>query len=133
MDRRHFLGAVSGAIAGLTAWLGGARLDPGPEAQASLSNRLVAVFRAPRSAAAVGRRFLDRHPEEAGAEPLATRIAADLRARGCDPLRADTAELRAALSRQIQADFDTARVVHVQGWLLSATEARLCGLAATIL
>lgn len=129
MDRRHFLGALSGVIVGLPAWFGAA----GSEAQARLSHRLVAVFRQPQSAIAVGRRFLDRHPEEAGAEPLTTRIVADLQARGWDPLRADTATLRAALSRQIQADFDTARVVQVQGWLLSATEARLCGLAAAIL
>jgi len=105
MDRRLFLGA----IASLTAWAGGTRLASGTALEADL----------------------DRHPEEAGR--LNARLAADLRAAGCDPLRADTAALRAALARRIQADFDSARVVPVQGWLLSATEARLCGLAATIL
>ena len=31
---------------------------------------------------------------------------------------------------EIRADFAAARTVRVEGWILSATEARLCGLAA---
>jgi hypothetical protein len=50
-----------------------------------------------------------------------------------DPAKIESAELSAAVARGVQADFSESRVMHLDGWVLSATEARLCGLAALIL
>ena len=84
----------------------------------------------PASAAAVGRAYLADHPDEADRDRLAAQLGAGLRCQDCDPARSDTARLRAGLARQLRADFGQSRVVRVDGWVLSLTEARLCALAA---
>lgn len=99
-------------------------------ARPSRAELLLAALGRPQSAAAVGRRYLAGHPQEADRAWLAAQLDADLRCQDCDPLQADERRLRAGLSRQIRADFARRRVVRVEGWVLSVTEARLCALAA---
>ena len=112
-------------------WLGraglgrGCRPGSGPRAA-----RLLAALDRPASAAAVGRAYLAAirpRPTGAGSPPGSKQA---LRCQACDPAQDRIALLRAALARQIRADFAAARVVRVDGWVLSETEARLCGLAA---
>ena len=94
------------------------------------ADRLVAVLGRPASAAVVGRAYLAAHPAEAKRDWLAERLSADLRCHDCHPARSDAGRLRAGLARQLRADFGQSRVVRVDGWVLSLTEARLCALAA---
>jgi hypothetical protein len=71
-------------------------------------------------AAAIGARYLRAHPDEIAA---VRRLAArDLRAGG----RRDGDARRRALRRACARDFAEGRVVRVDGFVLSRTEARLC-------
>jgi hypothetical protein len=119
------LGALCAAWTGpLRAWLQPADGRPAGGAH------LLAMLGRPESAAAVGRAFLAGHPAEADRSRLTARLERTLRGQGCDPAHDRSERLRAALAREIRADFAGARVVRVGGWVLSETEARLCGLAA---
>ena len=105
------------------AWLQtGTRPDRG--------QRLLSALGRPKSAAVVGRRYLAGHPQEADRAWLAAQLEADLSCQGCAPLPGDRPALRAGFSHQIRTDFARGRVVRVEGWVLSVTEARLCALAA---
>jgi hypothetical protein len=131
MQRRRFLrlGAASGLWIGWPAraqgWFAPAR-PPQP------ADRLTAVFRQRTSAAAVGRAYLAGHPGEAGIDHLVIELGNALRRWDCEPDRADRITLRAAMSRLFKEDFARNRVVKVDGWVLSLSEARLCALAALV-
>lgn len=130
MKRRQFLTtfALSGAL--WTVWQSRARAWLPSWRGAAAADRLVAVLRRPASAAVVGRAYLAGHPAEADRDWLAAQLDADLRCQNCNPARSDAARLRAGLARQLRVDFAQSRVVRVDGWVLSVTEARLCALAA---
>lgn len=134
MQRRHLLGALSSATIALACWprlaLGRLESRPAP----SLAYRLVGALRQQASATRVGRAFLRAHPAEADVGRLTASLADDLCGQACDPASAGSspAGLRAAFARQVRADFTTGRVTRVDGWVLSVTEARLCGLAALV-
>lgn len=126
MRRRSFLSILVSAGALAAGWPASGREGLTAEPIRSL----LASLGHGKSAAVVGNAFLRRHPGEADAQHLATNIAADLRCRGCEPGRASRARLRRAITEQVREDFAQNRVVDVDGWVLSATEARLYGLAA---
>ena len=130
MKRRQVVIALGAWIAFLTARPHGAwawlRDAPRPDA----AERLLSALGRPESAAVVGRRYLAGHPGEADRRRLAESLDLDLRRQDCDPAQADPARLRAGITRQVRADFAHGRVVRVDGWVLSVTEARLCALAA---
>jgi hypothetical protein len=92
----------------------------------------VAFFSRRTSAATVGRAYLAGHPREAEVDHLVGELRAALRRWDCEPDRADLTTLRAAMSRLVNEDFARSRVVRVDGWVLSLSEARLCGLAALL-
>jgi hypothetical protein len=73
------------------------------------------------SAAALGRTYLRLHHEEADADRLVSLILA--RGNGAHHLGTHVAS-------RIKADFDAGRVVSLEGWLVSPTEARLYALCA---
>jgi hypothetical protein len=99
----------------------------------TLPGRIVALFDHRDSARALGRAFLARAPTDAAAGELVDRIATRV-PRGRSTLEgADDRELRALLADAVTADFEALRVVDVDGWILSATEADLYALAATAL
>ena len=145
VKRRSVLATVLGG--GLAAWwaLGpGRALGRGLAAGgrtpgvADLAERLVGALGRPDSAAAVGRAYLARFPEEAVPARLVAGIAAAWEDEegggadggGFDPARADRAALRRRRRNQLRRDFARGRVVSVDGWVLAATEARLFALAA---
>jgi hypothetical protein len=81
---------------------------------------LACLFSALPSARAIGAVYL----RSCGAEGLdAETLAAAL------PTGLDGTELRSAIAARVRDDFANARVVTVDGWMLAATEARLCALA----
>lgn len=126
MRRRGFLSILISSGALIAGWPASGR----EKLTAEPIRSLLASLRHDESAAVVGNAFLRRHAGEADAQHLATSIAADLRCRGCDPRRVSRARLRRAIAEQVREDFAQNRVVDVDGWVLSSTEARLCGLAA---
>lgn len=128
MDRRKFLllggvGAVGGALLG-------APHVPGlrsiwQDGEGSLHGRLAALFHHQASARAIGRRYLQQHPLETNARHLLVGIDDRLRTAG-------DGELVFALQQRIRQDFVEERVVKLEGWILSVTEARLCALTELV-
>jgi hypothetical protein len=130
MRRRQLLAVLALGGAACAGWAGRARAWLAPAARHQQGVALLAAFSRPESAAAVGRAYLSGHPADADEIRLAADLADALRSRGCDPLTAPPARLRAAIADQIRADFASGQVVSVEGWVLSRSEARLCALAA---
>ncbi len=129
MRRREFVAGLAALSTVLVSWPAWAsRWLEG--SAASPAERLLAAFRHPDSAAAVGRAYLAGHPQDADTGCLVETISKHLHCRGCDPAQTSRADLRRAISHQVRDDFAQGRVVQVDGWVLSATEAQLCGLAA---
>jgi hypothetical protein len=128
MIRRRVLTglAATGALLGVGAYhsLGG----PGRADAAGVVHRFLAALRERGSAAAVGRAFLAAYPGERDAE----RLARDITARVGGSVAGGTTHLRHGISREIRRDFAIGRIVRVDGWILSETEAKLCGLAALL-
>ena len=132
MQRRGFLVSL-GAAGGLwLGWPARARAELALAGPRQSADRLVAVFSQRTSAAAVGRAYLAGHPDEGAIDHLVTELRAALRQCDCDPDCADLSTLRVATSRLVKEDFARSRVVRVDGWVLSRSEARLCGLAALL-
>jgi hypothetical protein len=132
MRRRRFLVCL-GAAGGLwIVWPARAGTRFAFSGPAQSADRLAAVFRRRTSAAAVGRAYLAGHPGEAAIGHLVTQLGKALRRWDCEPDRADRMTLRAAMSRLVKEDFASSRVVKVDGWVLSLSEARLCGLVALL-
>ena len=130
LSRREFLALAAAAGAALLAaeWAGAPL--PWARRQDRLIPRLLGVFQHAESARVVGAEYLRANPGEADAFQLADTIAAAVPGDAPTVLRASAAELRALLDHTTRADFAADRVVMLQGWILSATEARLYALAA---
>ena len=94
------------------------------------ADRLVRAFSSPESAAELGRAYLATAPGERSRTLLVDRIAAGLPNGYSVVQTADDATLLSLLSQRFQEDFTVGDTVTVGGWVLSRTEARLCGLAA---
>jgi hypothetical protein len=96
----------------------------------ALASKLTSLFSIRASAAVVGREYLRCTPGEAKLSLLVDLICSLREERHREIANADGAELRQLLVLQQQRDLEEDRIVHVNGWVLSHTEARLCGLAA---
>ena len=113
MDRRSVL---AGALALLGATAAPDRSWPkGAATVAETAARLGA------DAAEVGRRYLESNGSEANCELLADLVAANL--------DRDAGEAPEQMAMAASEDFRCGRVVTVDGWLLSRTEARICAIA----
>jgi hypothetical protein len=129
-DRRRFLAGLVG-LGVVSLRPPGARAGPRTEpAAGSTAPALAEVLRHRASAVAVGEAYLRvaRHERE----PRCLVRLIEVR---CGELvfEARGEALRRCLARRIRQDFAEGQVVEVQGWVLSATEARLCALAALLL
>jgi hypothetical protein len=91
------------------------------------AERLAALLRHRDSAQRVGREYLKARPQEACAAKLVTELTRDLKL----PTISDP-DLRAHFNKRSKADFRARRVVKLDGWILSETEARLCALTSLI-
>lgn len=84
------------------------------------------VFRNSESAREIGRRYLAEVPEENEPEAIESALTGSL---GTAPVAsAENSSLPARIRRATEADFETGRIVYLDGWMLSETEARLCAL-----
>lgn len=125
MNRRDFLAASGLNLIGLTlAWWPG-NTDCAKPAHEGLTEALAQD----ENACAVGRCYLEHHPEEANWQLLTSAVYG----RACDePMSGGRDTLTNQLVCRITADFEEERVVYLEGWMLAVTEARLCAMAALI-
>lgn len=97
-----------------------------------LASKLVGFFQDKESAGAVGREYLRIAPVEADTLELTELICAGRRERYTELSGASMGKVRRMLLHQQREDFEKGRIVNVQGWILSQTEARLYALAALV-
>jgi hypothetical protein len=124
MTRRAFLAAAALAAAG-----GGLvyRSRPGDfESKLDQTAEAARLFDELEAAQRIGRVYLDDHPEEAD---LATLVRLLEKESGWRTAWEGPSERIAELARwATRHDYDKGRIVAVEGWILSRTEARLCAL-----
>jgi len=119
IKRRVFLGSL---------FLMGAASLPPRRAGATTTGenaaeRLVALLRHRDSAKRVGREYLKARPQEACAANLVAQLTRDLKLQALSE-----GDLRAHFKQRSKADFSARRVVKLDGWIHSETEARLYAL-----
>jgi len=125
--RRRFLSRL--------VWLGLLGLGPlrAPTAVADRTpsdprtTRLKKIVPHTESAVVIGREYLRVAPADREPERLAALISSCCGERVFD---SDGDALRRSLVRRTRQDFAEGQIVRVHGWMLSVTEARLCGLVA---
>jgi hypothetical protein len=99
------------------------KLDP-------LSSRLKELLKHKESALSIGREYLRIVPNESNLKALLDFISSVC---GQSVLDLDAQKLREYLRLRTRQDFEEGHVIRIHGWMLSITEARLCGLAALAL
>ena len=132
ITRRRFLATVAG--------IGGAALAIKARpwtalvafAPVSAGERLAGLLAHRDSARVVGKAYLDHVPGESSVSRLVERISADLPEGRRTVLDASDDELRTLLAASIRSDFEDDRIVEVDGWVLSPTEARLYALTTLV-
>lgn len=92
--------------------------------------RLTELVPHTESAVVVGREYLRRAPAERDPGRLAALISSCC---GEGVFDSDGEALRRSLVRRTRQDFAEGQIVRLHGWMLSVTEARLCGLVALCL
>ena len=120
MKRRTFLTIAAGGVATAGASLGyrfwsRPSFDPSLVHPAALESILDAA-----EIAAIGAAYRVQTPHERSRRSLVRLLMAGM------PASADT--FPDALARRVEEDFAEGHVVHVDGWVLSITEARQCAL-----
>lgn len=130
-DRRHVLLTGLAALATLPAMQAIAVRSLPAAHRDRLAARAAGLFPDGRSASALGRSYLARHPNEADPDRLIDALFADLPPAPSDGTEAREVEaIRAWVTARIEDDFRRARIVRVEGWILARSEARLCALAS---
>lgn len=132
-SRRNFMRLLvaTGLGNGFSSYTSGAIADSPEGALSPLSNRLNGLLAAKESARVVGRRYLQLFPHEADTHRLTQLICRSER-RYERLARVDTSALHDILARQQRLDFRNRRIVTIDGWTLSETEARLCAISALV-
>ena len=100
--------------------------------QALLPTRLTALLAHTESAKVIGGEYLLKYPQEATVDTLLDQIASRIVATEVGLFSPSDQQLREQLDGVIRADFAADRIVKLRGWVLSATEARLCALAVLL-
>ena len=126
LHRREFLAQLgAGAASSLAFSAAGVlacRGDRDP-----LLGAIEGLFDDPAAARAIGAAWIAEQPAPPNTEELLAAIA-DGRIEPARALaRSDPAALLAKLRARHRADFDSGRTAEVRGWLLSLTEAQVCG------
>ncbi len=133
MNRREFLVvSLGGACAVFLQARRSRTTTAGLPRQDLLRARLSGLLRHTDSARIVGREYLHRYPQEATVPVLLGLIAAEGTGGQAALSKVADAELRALLDHEMRRDFSDEKVVQLQGWILSVTEARLCALMALV-
>ena len=130
VSRREFLARAAALGLPLLFWqrIPGLWRETPPSSQPA-AERLAGLLSQRQSARVVGAAYLEAAPSEARVGSLVDAIAASLEG-GASALRVEERELRGLLANRVERDFKEDAIVCLRGWILSRTEARLCGLAA---
>ncbi len=91
---------------------------------------LADFFKSRESAIKIGQAYLRNAPAEADVNRLIELVSLSQPEHRLELAHAQVARRRELLVRQQREDFRCGRIVKVEGWILSETEARLCALAA---
>jgi hypothetical protein len=121
ISRRTAIAGLSGACVGGLPWNAVA-------GTADLTQTLLSVVDDRRTAAALGKSWIDHRRGGIKAADLADHLADLLRAQGWTGA-ADRAELRRSFNAAVRADYRNGETVTVAGWQLARTQAELCALA----
>ena len=124
MKRRQMIMALALAGLGVAARPFGALAALRP-AEGLGAHHLLRALSHPGSAARVGQAYFGAYPDEADIDHLVKALDGSLRLG-----RYGRQAVRERLAGAMREDFADGRTVRVQGWVLSRTEARLCGVAA---
>ena len=108
------------------------KLCPVPSALDPLAARLAQFHWHNQSAAVVGLEYLRSVPREADVQLLVDLICSFTADWRTELTQANGPTLRNLLALQQRQDFEHGRILNVRGWILSATEVRLCALAALV-
>jgi hypothetical protein len=131
ISRRAFLAFAAAAGAALLARSREPALVALGEARERLLiGRLTSLLAHQESARVIGMEYARQYPAEARPAYLLGAIVSGVPGGGATLLAAPDGERRALLDCAMREDFAAERVVKLRGWMLSATEARLCALAA---
>lgn len=127
--------AIRFALAAAVAALAQSQL-PGSvtlqNAQQVLPTHLTTLLAHLESARVIGGEYLRNYPHEANRDVLLGQITARMVASDVGLYGRSDQLLREEVDGLVRADFAADRIVKLRGWVLSATEARLCALAALI-
>ncbi|MCB1923757.1 MAG: hypothetical protein KDJ27_08430 [Gammaproteobacteria bacterium] len=131
LSRRRFLAVMLGALAMARFAGSAAAADTGAVAPSHWIRPLVGDADAVR---AFGERFLQSQPHERDLRQLVVSLDKALSAQLQQPLAeaTDSERLVEAATRMIRNEYREARVVDIDGWILSLSEARLYGLATLL-
>lgn len=94
-----------------------------------LAVKLLSGFDSLESARKIGREYLKIAPAEADINTLVAHIIDMIDYKNQSFLSSSAAKIQHLLRKKSSSDFHCERVVSIQGWVLSKTEARLCALA----
>lgn len=100
--------------------------------QILLTTRLATLLSHKESAKLIGIEYLQKYRQEAKIRVLIDQIISSSALSDGGLFGASGQNLRELLDHMIRADFEVDRVVKLRGWILSATEARLCALVALL-
>ena len=128
LSRRGFVLSLLGAAGGatLSIWVGGGCSE---ERRIPVALRLGNMLADISGTERLGKLALAQFDRGVDAETLALRVFPELRTLPPGSLP-DDAELEVSIRRRVREDFAQGRVVRLDGWILSSTEARLCALTA---
>lgn len=99
----------------------------------SLIRKVARTFGRPqRSAVLIGEACLQEAVPERDAQSVAQLLLSNAPALADACRESDDQRFQTVVRQQIQQDFATGKVMHVAGYVLSATEGRLCSLAALV-
>lgn len=129
LDRREFLAQLGAGAAAALAFSSAGPLGCGGPRD-PLVGVLESLFDEVEAARVIGAAWLAAQPTPPAAEALLAEIA-DGRLEAARALAgSDPVALLAQLRERHRADFESGRTAEVRGWLLSLTEARVCGALA---
>ncbi len=119
------------ALSGLLALLAAPALPASARGSVGYAiGDILAILRDRAAARAVGRRYLERYPEDRDQDVLVAMLLDRLQSAAVSAADNGIASVRRALRLAVGRDFEEQAVVDVDGWRLSVTECRLCALTA---
>lgn len=96
----------------------------------SLIEKLDSFYTHKQSARVIGQEYLRLVPQEANVQCLVALIFSGTPFGKEKRLNGDIPAIRKSLQLQQRQDFQEGHIVRIHGWVLSLTEARLCGISA---